>query len=264
MLYFASVCDNIPFLARLGFDSNSVESYGTEMLSPSGFNAVGLVREGISALFALTCAWVLWFCKPDANLRRKKKDRKKKNRNKENPSGRRISDSDILALICVVEVFLIVMRQEVNGFFRPALMLWPIISIGVARSTTLIKNPVWLAGWVCFILLRCLLAVEMIMTPAPYVNDARRVEMYLPYSDYIEKGVVYRREWMMINYQNNHNPGVYVPKVSYPLYDFTFELHPGEKEIRSVLRPDDTHAAQEAVRQKKCGRDSVASVIPIQ
>lgn len=242
ILFTARWIDHLPWLGVLGFSSDYIISYADTMLRPEHLNWKGYVGIGFRNIIVPLCAATL--------LQR----------------GSRSSASDsgsinlFFTFILIIIALLEIMRFEVKGFGRMSMLLWPIGCIAIARSLDTLVRLRELGLWILGALGAVFLCIKGLFSPMELTGERYRIELYVPYSDCITKGVCYRREWLAQEY--NLKFGGYEGDLD-PVYDFGFALMPGEHEIPSVLYPDCTHANMEKIRRSKCGNDSVAPVKPL-
>ncbi len=233
-----TLLDKIPELGNLGFSSEYILKYGDSILKGAGLNIKGYLGMGISnVLMPLGAAWLL--------LRAKKETRVK----------------TLIGLILIFYAVLEMMRFEVIAFGRLSMLLLPVLAIGLTLALEECRTKGLRIGWIATVAFSAVIGLKGLFDPMPLTGEGRRIEMYYPYCSWIDKGIVYRRAWLafdyMLVYDNQESPG------RRPIYDFTFELKPGEREVRSPFHPACTHADMERLRRDLCPGDSVAPVVPL-
>lgn len=230
--------DGIPGIRFLGFSSDCIHQYAQSILIPYSLNWKGYLSTIFCNVFLPGCgAWLLV-------------------RN----GGIKSAENRLFSMILFSYLLLEIMRLEVVAFNRMSMLLLPATSIGLTKAFDMCDTKILAGGlWSC-IIIAIAFTMRSLWAPIEYTRASSRIETYYPYNSFLEKGIVYRREWLLINFMNrNYNR----QDTLYPIYDFSFELLPGEHEVRSPFHPEQTHEEMEKFRQKICGRDSIAKTLSI-
>ncbi|MDE6271638.1 MAG: EpsG family protein [Muribaculaceae bacterium] len=229
--------DAFPAIGRYGFQSEYILKYGETILEGASLNLKGYIGLGFcNILIPLGAALLL--------LRAKDGQRSK----------------SLFGMILISYSILELMRFEVIAFGRLSMLLLPALAIGLAMSLEECRSRALTFGWWGAVVLAGLIGNKSLFDPMPLTGEGRRLEMYYPYCSWLDKGIVYRRAWLAFDYMIMYDS--LDPNQRKPVYDFTFELKPGEREIHSPFYPRQTHADMELLRRRICRSDSVAPVIP--
>lgn len=241
--------DNIKLFQQFNITSDIIIDYGLEILSGKALNWKGLI--GIVTLYGavpMIVGMLLW--------RRRK--------------GEQVNQFLGIEMSLMFALFSI-MAIIVQAFDRIAyLIILPVIISGACTFKESFSRRVKLQ-WTACVAIICILQLNTLRAPVADVANSYRMELYVPYASWIEKGVNYRREWLysknawilgkMHNriYTSDGRLGV----ADFPLYDFTFSLREGEVEIPSLIFPEIDHASMERLRQQIQKNDSIAIVKPM-
>lgn len=268
--FLIRICDHMPLLPSLGFSGSCALPYADLMLAPENLNWKGYAGVGFrTVIVPLLAAWLLMrgnrssatLQSSEATLQSPATvnfipDYVSRCHERYDSGNFNLFMASLLVVIALLEV----VRFEVTGFSRITLLLWPIGCIALSRTLGFVKGYREIGIWSMASLSALFLCVKGFATPIELTGEQSRLELYIPYADCISKGVCYRREWLAYEHIRKKLNNDYEVD---PVYDFGFELQPGQHEIASVFHPDCFHEHMERIRLQKSGSDSIAPVIPM-